>query len=74
MQHVEPGFQPYEMRFDWLLVRLFCTATRGGAHPGSMTTARRRSFVGDLVGISPTLALYAAFIIVPTVPLLAFFS
>jgi raffinose/stachyose/melibiose transport system permease protein len=38
----------------------------GGPHPRSMT-ARRRSFVGDLVGISPTLALYAAFIIVPTV-------
>jgi raffinose/stachyose/melibiose transport system permease protein len=30
-------------------------------------TARRRNFLGDLLGISPTLALYGAFIVVPTV-------
>lgn len=30
------------------------------------TTARRRSFLADLAGISPTVALYGAFIIIPT--------
>jgi raffinose/stachyose/melibiose transport system permease protein len=30
------------------------------------TTARRRTFFSDLVGISPTMALYGAFIIIPT--------
>jgi raffinose/stachyose/melibiose transport system permease protein len=32
----------------------------------STATARRRSFLADLVGISPTMALYGAFIIIPT--------
>ena len=37
--------------------------------PGSLARAgtRRRSLLADLVGISPTMALYGAFIIVPTV-------
>lgn len=30
------------------------------------TTARRRNFLGDLLGISPTLALYGAFVVIPT--------
>ena len=29
-------------------------------------TARRRNFLGDLLGISPTLALYGAFVVIPT--------
>jgi raffinose/stachyose/melibiose transport system permease protein len=33
--------------------------------PGNMT-ARRREFLADLLGISPTLALYGAFVIIPT--------
>jgi raffinose/stachyose/melibiose transport system permease protein len=37
----------------------------GGSRPAHIT-ARRRAFFADLVGISPTLALYAAFIIIPT--------
>ena len=32
----------------------------------STITARRRSFFADLAGISPTMALFGAFIIVPT--------
>jgi raffinose/stachyose/melibiose transport system permease protein len=35
--------------------------------PSAKTAAQRRAFVTDLVGMSPTLALYGAFIIVPTV-------
>ena len=37
----------------------------GRAHPG-YTTARRRNFLADLLGISPTLALYGAFVVIPT--------
>src|SRR5271157_3634796 len=29
-------------------------------------TARRRNFLADLLGISPTLALYGAFVVIPT--------
>ncbi len=32
----------------------------------STSTARRRSFLADLVGISPSMALYGAFIVIPT--------
>lgn len=37
----------------------------GSSRP-TATRARRRTFFADLVGISPTMALYGAFIIIPT--------
>lgn len=40
---------------------------QAGPTRSGYVTARRRNFLGDLLGISPTLALYGAFIVVPTV-------
>ena len=39
---------------------------QAGPTRSGYTTARRRNFLADLLGISPTLALYAAFVVIPT--------
>ncbi|HTW09318.1 MAG TPA: sugar ABC transporter permease, partial [Acidimicrobiales bacterium] len=40
---------------------------RRGRAPSPYTTVRRRRFVADLVGVSPTMALYGVFIVVPVI-------